>query len=170
MLMTGDHNLGKKWKLEIRLETNSLLQAAFNGSMRILLQLNWITPSHLFSFCVKLRILLRAHWWNVFLFHFISVDLQGCVHRFHFWGVGMPGPCPEDLVQGCGSGDPQEPAVSGWASPRSEVGICPGVPLHVPSVPFEICCFSRQEYWRGLPFPSPEDLPHPGIEPRSSEL
>ena len=30
--------------------------------------------------------------------------------------------------------------------------------------------FSRQEYWSGLPFPSPEDLPDPGIEPRSSAL
>ena len=27
--------------------------------------------------------------------------------------------------------------------------------------------FSRQEYWSGLPFPSPGDLPTPGIEPRS---
>ena len=27
--------------------------------------------------------------------------------------------------------------------------------------------FSRQEYWRGLPFPSPGDLPNPGIQPRS---
>ena len=27
--------------------------------------------------------------------------------------------------------------------------------------------FSRQEYWSGLPFPSPGDLPGPGIEPRS---
>ena len=27
--------------------------------------------------------------------------------------------------------------------------------------------FSRQEYWSGLPCPSPGDLPHPGIEPRS---
>jgi len=27
--------------------------------------------------------------------------------------------------------------------------------------------FSRQEYWRGLPFPSPGDLPDPGIEPGS---
>ena len=27
--------------------------------------------------------------------------------------------------------------------------------------------FSRQEYWSGLPFPSPEDLPKPGIEPMS---
>jgi len=26
--------------------------------------------------------------------------------------------------------------------------------------------FSRQEYWSGLPFPSPGDLPNPGIEPR----
>ena len=30
--------------------------------------------------------------------------------------------------------------------------------------------FSRQEYWNGLPFPSPEDLPDPGTEPGSSAL
>ena len=30
--------------------------------------------------------------------------------------------------------------------------------------------FSRQEYWKGLPFPSPGDLPDPGIEPKSSTL
>ena len=30
--------------------------------------------------------------------------------------------------------------------------------------------FSRQEYWSGLPFPSPEDLPDPGIEPRPPAL
>ena len=27
--------------------------------------------------------------------------------------------------------------------------------------------FSRQEYWSGLPFPNPEDLPDPGIKPAS---
>ena len=27
--------------------------------------------------------------------------------------------------------------------------------------------FSRQEYWSGLPFPSPGGLPDPGIEPTS---
>ena len=27
--------------------------------------------------------------------------------------------------------------------------------------------FPRQEYWSGLPFSSPEDLPDPGIEPTS---
>ena len=30
--------------------------------------------------------------------------------------------------------------------------------------------FFRQEYWHGLPFPSPGDLPNPGIEPRSPAL
>ena len=30
--------------------------------------------------------------------------------------------------------------------------------------------FSRQEYWSGLPIPSPGDLPYPGIEPRSPTL
>ena len=30
--------------------------------------------------------------------------------------------------------------------------------------------FSRQECWSGLPFPSPGDLPDPGIEPRSPTL
>ena len=30
--------------------------------------------------------------------------------------------------------------------------------------------FSRQEYWSGLPFTSPGDLPSPGIEPGSPAL
>ena len=30
--------------------------------------------------------------------------------------------------------------------------------------------FSRQEQWSGLPFPSPGDLPHPGIKPGSPAL
>ena len=30
--------------------------------------------------------------------------------------------------------------------------------------------FSRQEYWSGLPLPSPGDLPDPGIEPGSPAL
>ena len=30
--------------------------------------------------------------------------------------------------------------------------------------------FSRQEYWSGFPFPSPGDLPNPGIESWSSVL
>ena len=30
--------------------------------------------------------------------------------------------------------------------------------------------FSRPEYWSGQPFPSPGDLPNPGIKPRSPAL
>ena len=30
--------------------------------------------------------------------------------------------------------------------------------------------FSRQEYWNGKPFPSPENLPNPGIKPWSPAL
>ena len=30
--------------------------------------------------------------------------------------------------------------------------------------------FSRQEYWSGLPCPSPEDLSDPGVKPRSPTL
>ena len=40
------------------------------------------------------------------------------------------------------------------------------------ATPWSVACqaplsmgFYRQEYWSGLPFPSPEDLPDPGIEP-----
>ena len=30
--------------------------------------------------------------------------------------------------------------------------------------------FPKQEYWSELPFPSPGDLPYPGIDPASSAL
>ena len=39
--------------------------------------------------------------------------------------------------------------------------------------PLRLLCpwgFCRQEYWSGLPCPSPGDLPNPGIEPRSPAL
>ena len=38
-----------------------------------------------------------------------------------------------------------------------------------PQIPLSVG-FSRQEYWRGLSFPSPGDLPDPGIKPRSPAL
>jgi len=45
------------------------------------------------------------------------------------------------------------------------------------AVPQTVACqtplsmrFFRQEYWIGLPFPSPEDLPNPGAEPGSPEV
>ena len=45
------------------------------------------------------------------------------------------------------------------------------------ATPWTVACqahlsmeFSRQEYWSGLPFPSPGELPNPGIEPGSPAL
>ena len=47
-----------------------------------------------------------------------------------------------------------------WLSetPRTAAWVCQAPPT---------MGFSRQEYWSGLPFPSPGDLPDPGIEPTS---
>ena len=45
------------------------------------------------------------------------------------------------------------------------------------ATPWTVACqaplcigFSRQGYWSWSPFPSPRDLPHPGIKPRSPSL
>ena len=45
------------------------------------------------------------------------------------------------------------------------------------ATPWTVACqavlsmeFSRQEYWNRLPFPSPGDLPNPGIKPRYPAL
>ena len=45
------------------------------------------------------------------------------------------------------------------------------------AIPWTVACqaplsmgFSRQEYWNGLPFPSPGDRPNPGMEPGSPAL
>ena len=45
--------------------------------------------------------------------------------------------------------------------------VTPWIVTHQASLSME---FSMQEYWVGLPFPSPGDLPDPGIEPRSPVL
>ena len=50
------------------------------------------------------------------------------------------------------------------------VQLLSGVPRKIaPQAPLSME-FSRQEYWSGLPFPSPEDLPRPGIETMSFAL
>ena len=45
-----------------------------------------------------------------------TIDLGGHGHRVLPGGVGLPGPCPEGLVQGRDAGDLQEPALPGGAS------------------------------------------------------
>ena len=50
-------------------------------------------------------------------------------------------------------------------------------PVHLVATPWTVTCqaplsmgFPRQEHWSGLPFPSPGDLPDPGIAPTSLAL
>ena len=54
-----------------------------------------------------------------------------------------------------------------WLLSRVQLFATPWTVARQPPLSME---FSRQEYWSGLPFPSPADLPDPGIEPRSPAL
>ena len=54
--------------------------------------------------------------------------------------------------------------------PQDFPGKSPGVGCHFLLQWIQSMEFSRPEYWRGQPFPSPGDLPNPGIEPRSLAL
>ena len=49
------------------------------------------------------------------------------------------------------------------ARPLSQVWLCNGIACQAPLS----IGFPRQEYWSGLPFPPPGDLPNPGIKPTS---
>ena len=62
-----------------------------------------------------------------------------------------------------------------WPFPCLKVKLLSHIQLFV--TPWTVACqappsmgFSRQEYWSELPFPSPGDLPNPGIEPGSPTL
>ena len=82
----------------------------------------------------------------------LSVDGQGCVPSLLF-----------DLRSNYGGGNED----------KSEVAqSCPTLydPIDCSLLAPLSMGFSRQEYWSGLPFPSPEDLPDPGIEPGSPAL
>ena len=50
---------------------------------------------------------------------------------------------------------------------RVQLIVTPWTVAHQAALPMG---FPRQEYWSGLPFPPPEDLPDPGTEPSSPAL
>ena len=49
---------------------------------------------------------------------------------------------------------------------RTQLFVAPWTATHQSPLSMD---FSRQEYWSGLPFPTPGDLSDPGIEPSSLE-
>ena len=64
-----------------------------------------------------------------------------------------------------------------WVSPSMKVKVKSLSHVRLFATPWTIAYqvllskgFSRQEYWRGWPFPSPGNLPNPGIEPGSPAL
>ena len=61
----------------------------------------------------------------------------------------------------------KEPHVKGKLLSRVRLSATPRTIAHQAPQSME---FSRQEYWSGLPFPPPGDLPNPGLEPRSPTL
>ena len=70
---------------------------------------------------------------------------------------------------------PKSPPCSGLS--RACVCVCVRAQLCLFATPQTAACqallsmgFSRQEYWSGLPFPSPGEFPDPGIEPASPAL
>ena len=81
------------------------------------------------------------------------------------------------LILGCLCCFPVAEGISAvfWAVSIAEVKLLSRVQLF--AIPLTVAyqvppsmAFSRQEYWSGLPFPSPGDLPDPGNKPRSPTL
>ena len=59
------------------------------------------------------------------------------------------------------------PEFSSFAKGAKLLQLCPTLCDPMDHSPPLSVGFSRQEYWSGLPFPSPADLPDPGIKPTS---
>ena len=87
------------------------------------------------------------------------------------WGLSFP----QAAVVSCADGFPPLDTSHAIMAAVSEVKSPSRVRLF--ATPGTVACqaplpmgFSRQDYWSGLPFPSPGDLPDPGIEPGSPAL
>ena len=97
---------------------------------------------------VRLRLVLN-HWW---------------------WPKGLCGVQPQNHGHSSGRGHVIDTALTLWRTvPEcvfSSSALCNPMDWS-PPVSVE---FSRQEYWSGVSFPSSEDLPDPGIKPRSPAL
>ena len=89
--------------------------------------------------------------------------------RQEYWS-GLPFSSPGDLPNP--GIEPRSPALQAGALPSespvaSDSFATPWTVAHQAPL---LMGFPRQEYWSGLPFPSPRDLPDPGIEPASPAL
>ena len=127
------------------------------------------------------RVGLFATPWTVVHQVLLSMEFS----RQEYWS-GFPFPSPGDLPN-LGI-KPRSPALQADSLPSKPPGkqkCCwesSGSDLVTKlyptlAIPWTLACqaplsmgFPRQEYWNRLPFPSPGDLPHPGMEARSPAL
>ena len=96
-----------------------------------------------------MRFVLANCVYFCFLFYCSIVDLQCCINHF----------CSAKWFSY---------TYMWWFRSLSRVWLF-ATPRTVPSQAAQSMGFSRQEYWSGLPFPSPRDLPDLGIKPGSLE-
>ena len=87
-----------------------------------------------------------------------------CLETVEAWR-SWPDPCPERLW--CCADSARGIFLHSWLLSHVWLFVTPWTVALKAPLSME---FSRQEYWSGLPFPSPEDLPEPGIEPQSPML
>ena len=88
---------------------------------------------------------------------------------FHSVGARIPRQeCPFS-VQVTGHGSPPGPSLCAHNQSLSRVRLFATLWTAAHQAPLSME-FPRQEYWSRLPFPPPEDLPDPGIEPTSPAL
>ena len=122
---------------------------------------------YIFLYCSYLILESRSYWshqMSFFLFWGNNLSHIG-INRFWIF-IKIPITLPRPRLSPRGIFKLSYPFL--WEESESEVTqSCPTLcsPLYQASPPMG---FSRQEYWSGVPFPSPGDLPNPGIEPRSS--
>ena len=74
------------------------------------------------------------------------------------------------LLQNTGLNGRKEGKPPGHSGMRVKVKVAQSCPILCDPWTIQPMEFSRPEYWSGWPFPSPEDLPNPGIKPRSPTL
>ena len=123
--------------------------------------------------------LFPMKWWDQMPWSSFS---ECCVQLFETpWTVAYQAPPPMEFSRPEYWSGLSFPSPRDFPTQRSNLGLlhCRQTLYHLShlATPWTMVCqdplsmgFSRQEYWSGMPFPSPGDLPNAGIEPRSPAL
>ena len=137
--------------------------------------------------CICVRTCITVHTYIQVIFHAYFIDLTPVVYHsihfdlqlafpflffvvvvkffFFFWWCWVPQPgikLTSPVVEAQSLNYWCVLSCSVMSDSCSPIDCSPPAPLSMGS--------SRQEYWSGLPFPSPGNLPNPGIEPGSPAL